>query len=212
MADDFLDPAVLDEFDEELARLVKALSEPAGNCRQLARHLIEQFAGPWSRRTIFRSEWEETWRRDRTIPLFIWRDALVRTGLSDPQAQSLLAFIGVLVPYVVDTWVLDQEGAARKTALEYLITRGASGGTDIGLPRATKKGYSDPDNYDRNVWLYNERKASRSWTHIKKELNEERHDWAPLYTDNACRAAIVSIAEYHDWPKLAGTSGRPRKV
>jgi len=73
-----------------------------------------------------------------------------------------------------------------------------------------RAGYRDPDNYRRNVWLYEQRKAGRTNAAILADLGTKAAQFAPLESENALRAAIDSIANYHRWPILKGKAGRPR--
>jgi hypothetical protein len=70
--------------------------------------------------------------------------------------------------------------------------------------------YRDPDNYWRNVWLYELRSAGKTNPAILTELNGRAKEFALLDSDNALRAAIDSIAEFHGWPILKGKPGRPK--
>ena len=71
-------------------------------------------------------------------------------------------------------------------------------------------GYRDKGNYRRNIWLYEQRKAGHTNAAILAELAARASEFAPLESDNALRAAIDSIANYHGWPMLKGVAGRPR--
>jgi hypothetical protein len=73
-----------------------------------------------------------------------------------------------------------------------------------------RPGYHDPDNYWRNVWLYEQRKAGKSNADIRSGLAHHPAKFETLITDNAVRSAIDSIASYHKWPPLKGKPGRPR--
>lgn len=70
--------------------------------------------------------------------------------------------------------------------------------------------YRDPDNYWRNVWLYEQRKEGKTNTAILDELSTNAATFAPLESDNALRKAIESIASYHRWPVIRGRTGRPK--
>lgn len=70
--------------------------------------------------------------------------------------------------------------------------------------------YRDPNNYWRNVWLYEQRRAGKTNAVILKELGARATDFAPLDSENALRTAIESIAEFHRWPLLKGKPGRPK--
>jgi hypothetical protein len=70
--------------------------------------------------------------------------------------------------------------------------------------------YRDPDNYLRNVWLYEQRAAGMTNPAILAALDGRAGDFALLDSDNALRTAIESIAEFHGWPILKGRPGRPK--
>jgi hypothetical protein len=70
--------------------------------------------------------------------------------------------------------------------------------------------YRDPDNYWRNVWLYEQRKSGKNNSFILAELAKRAEEFAPIESDNAIRMAIDSIAGYHRWEPLKGKSGRPK--
>jgi len=69
--------------------------------------------------------------------------------------------------------------------------------------------YQDPDNYWRNVWLYEQRKAGVTNTAILAELARRANEFAPLESENGLRMAIKSIAQFHGWPHFEGKPGRP---
>lgn len=74
-------------------------------------------------------------------------------------------------------------------------------------------GYRDPDNYWRNVWLYEQRKGGATNATILEALRKkasEKPDFFPLESENALRTAIDTIAAYHGWPALKGKAGRPK--
>jgi len=75
---------------------------------------------------------------------------------------------------------------------------------------ALRHTYHDPDNYERNVWLYERRKAGLTNAVILAALTQEAARFAPLETENALRTAIDQIAAFHGWPELKGRAGRPR--
>ena len=72
--------------------------------------------------------------------------------------------------------------------------------------------YSDPDNYDRNLWLYEHRAAGKKNKQILDELSRIAYGrgFAPIESENALRAAIESYAEHEGLPKIDGQRGRPR--
>jgi hypothetical protein len=73
-----------------------------------------------------------------------------------------------------------------------------------------RSSYRDPDNYWRNVWLYQQRRDGKTNGVILTELATRAADFAPLESENALRTAIETIAAYHHWPLLKGKSGRPK--
>jgi hypothetical protein len=78
--------------------------------------------------------------------------------------------------------------------------------------QAVRQPYSDPDNYDRNRWLYEQRAAGKKNKQILDELSRIAYDrgFAPIESENALRAAIESYAEYEGIRKIDGQRGRPR--
>jgi hypothetical protein len=80
----------------------------------------------------------------------------------------------------------------------------------VAANEASRRGYRDPDNYWRNVWLYEQRKANNTNAVILAALRARGNEFAYLDSENALRAAIDSIAEYHRWPVLKGKPGRPK--
>jgi len=73
-----------------------------------------------------------------------------------------------------------------------------------------RSGYRDPDNYWRNVWLYQQRQADRTNSAILAELRTRAAEFEQIDSENALRSAIDAIAIYHRWPLLKGKAGRPR--
>src|SRR5262249_41924606 len=73
-----------------------------------------------------------------------------------------------------------------------------------------RRSYRDPDNYWRNVWLYEQRRSGKTNATILSELSARASEFAPLESENALRSAIDSIANHHRWPVLKGRPGRPR--
>lgn len=69
--------------------------------------------------------------------------------------------------------------------------------------------YSDPDNYLRNVWFYEQRKAGKSLKDILRDLRS-RPEYHQVESENAVRGAIESIARHHGWEVVKGVPGRPR--
>jgi hypothetical protein len=78
----------------------------------------------------------------------------------------------------------------------------------VAASESLRAGFRDPDNYWRNVWLYDLRKEGRNNREIREALSDRR-ELNGLESDTAVRAAIKSIAEYHRWPLLEGNPGRP---
>lgn len=81
-------------------------------------------------------------------------------------------------------------------------------------PPAEKDGsdYSSPDNYERDLWVYEQKKAGRSNKEIKTELERLSlsRGWEPLSSTTSINKAADKIALYHAWPMIRGRSGRPR--
>lgn len=69
--------------------------------------------------------------------------------------------------------------------------------------------YSDPDNYLRNVWFYEQRKAGKSLKDILRDLRS-RPEYHQVESESAVRGALKSIARHHGWKVLKGEPGRPR--
>jgi hypothetical protein len=90
----------------------------------------------------------------------------------------------------------------------------ASATVETSAPREANESlradYRDPDNYWRNVWLYEQRKAGLTNAKILSALTARSPEFAPLETENALRYAIDSISSYHGWPSIKGRAGRPR--
>jgi hypothetical protein len=80
----------------------------------------------------------------------------------------------------------------------------------VAADESLRSGYRDPDNYWRNVWLYEQRKAGKTNAAILTELANRAAEFAPLDSENALRSAIDSIANHHRWQILKGKAGRPR--
>lgn len=72
--------------------------------------------------------------------------------------------------------------------------------------------YHDPDNYRRNVRLYELKKSGKTNAAILAIFFEEAPTapFAPIQSGGALRNAIESIAEHHRWPQLKPKGGRPR--
>ena len=124
------------------------------------------------------------------------------------KAQTLMAVQSAeQTPPVADA---ETEGTAPPTAnIESSAIGRADGLALIEPSEELLKSYHDPDNYCRNVWLYNQRKCGKRNPEIRAELRNRAVEFAPLETDTAIGAAIDSIAVHHGWPILKGQSGRP---
>jgi hypothetical protein len=81
---------------------------------------------------------------------------------------------------------------------------------ELKADESLRRKYRDPDNYWRNVWLYELRKSGKTNAAIIAELSARAAEFAPLESENALRNAIETIAQYHQWPVLKGKAGRPR--
>ena len=75
-----------------------------------------------------------------------------------------------------------------------------------------RAGYRDPDNYWRNVWLYEQRKAGKTNTVILADLRARAREFEQIDSENALRTAIDAIAIFHRWPALKGKAGRPKAI
>lgn len=97
------------------------------------------------------------------------------------------------------------------------FTSAPEGGRSSTEPAAASEDmrakYHDPDNYWRNVWLYERRKSGKKNREILDELKIEKgQEFSHLETDNALRTAIESIAIHHNWLMLQGKAGRPKST
>lgn len=81
--------------------------------------------------------------------------------------------------------------------------------TEIQL--RTKQKYSDPDNYDRDKWLYEQRKLGRTLPDIRDEMEGVRTQWARIDSDSGMRSAIERYCRHHHLKVPQGKRGRPRK-
>ena len=73
-----------------------------------------------------------------------------------------------------------------------------------------KATYHDRDNYLRNVWMYEQRKAGKTNNAILSELKKRGQEFAYLESESSLRNAVKAIALHHNWPELKGRSGRPK--
>jgi hypothetical protein len=100
------------------------------------------------------------------------------------------------------------------TNLSPAVDVGSNGRGEVVAPKTASEelraNYRDPDNYWRNVWLYEQRAAGMTNPAILAALDGRAGDFALLDSDNALRTAIESIAEFHGWPILKGRPGRPK--
>lgn len=115
----------------------------------------------------------------------------------------------------------DSDGCDEPTADEridssplHVSPNAASATVETPAPREANESlrvdYRDPDNYWRNVWLYEQRKLGLTNAKILTALATRSSEFAPLETENALRYAIDSISGYHGWPSIKGRAGRPR--
>ena len=74
---------------------------------------------------------------------------------------------------------------------------------------AGKAGYSTPENYERDKWIYEQSKAGRTIPEIIRDLTE-RPEWYPLDSDNGIRDAVKRYANYAGLPVHRGRPGKPR--
>lgn len=80
----------------------------------------------------------------------------------------------------------------------------------LAASESLKASYRAPDNYWRNVWLYERRKNGEKNATILASLRARAQEFATLESGNALRNAIESIAIHHGWPLLKGKAGRPK--
>ena len=75
------------------------------------------------------------------------------------------------------------------------------------------RGYSDPSNYTRNKWLYEQRRSGLTISALRTELTSKCKEtgWYPIDSDSGIRDAIMSYAAHHGLKIPRGRPGRPRK-
>jgi hypothetical protein len=86
-----------------------------------------------------------------------------------------------------------------------------SGRQPLELSEDLKSTYSDPDNYERNIWLHNQKLAGKTDKEILLELKSRATEFALLDTSSGLRAAIKSISLHHGVPVPKGKPGRPSR-
>jgi hypothetical protein len=135
-------------------------------------------------------------------------DVFIRVRLSPPQHHCPPMMLSITED-VAARW-LDRVKETSSSDVG-LLTRQQTEISD-SPSQAVREPCSDPDNYERNRWLYEQRKAGRTNKQILQELDRIAHerDFAPLKSQNALRTAIGSYAEYERLPKIDGQRGRPR--
>jgi len=80
-----------------------------------------------------------------------------------------------------------------------------------GTPDETgKANYPTPDNFERDKWVYEQRKARKTIPDIIQELETNTHGWEPLYSDTGIRDAARRYAEHLGVSPPKGKPGRPR--
>lgn len=81
----------------------------------------------------------------------------------------------------------------------------AAGGGEKSCP----PGYPIPDDYERDKWIFEQRKAGRTNPDIIREL-ETKRGWTPLYSPDSIRDAVRRYCLHHHLPVPQGRRGRPR--
>ncbi len=79
--------------------------------------------------------------------------------------------------------------------------------TALGGPGNHRR-YSDPDNYDRDEWLYNRRLAGDTLKTLQSSL-EDKQSFELLTSYNGIRNAIAKYCEFRGLPVPEGKRGRP---
>jgi len=134
---------------------------------------------------------------DRSL-LHIWLDQ--NCQCSPPPIDD--EHLNNLIPKVV--WARDHAKDATSAQRE----------SDVGKNGGDTRGYSDPDNYSRNKWLFEQRQSGLTMSALPLALHakcEETH-WYPLDSESGIRDAIRSYAAFHGLPFPQGRRGRPRKM
>ena len=73
-------------------------------------------------------------------------------------------------------------------------------------------GYPTPENYERDKWIYEQRKAGRTIPQIIDELANNKRRWGPLNADNSIREAEKRYANFHGLRVPKMKPGKPRTV
>lgn len=74
--------------------------------------------------------------------------------------------------------------------------------------QACKAGYPIPDDYERDKWIYEQRKAGKTNPDIIRELGS-RSGWTPLYSEDSIRDAVKRYCLHHGLSVPQGRRGRP---
>ncbi len=72
------------------------------------------------------------------------------------------------------------------------------------------KGYSTPEYFQRDKWIYEQRKAGRKYAEIERDLRENKHGWFEI-EESGIRIACDRYAKHAGLPRIKGQPGRPRK-
>ena len=204
---EYLDCLTLDEIDTLRAVLGPLLYETGGHLEA-----VYEFEAADIPEKYVKAKLEWNWLREE-----IWRAG----DYDNPNEDEL------------DEHIQTARGFCRQCVSEILELRGKP---KIGLPdelkddaepdpptivpvpvavqteasESLRTSYRDPDNYWRNVELYQLRKAGKTNAEILEWLAGVATKYSPLETENALRTAIESIAQHHAWPILKGKGGRRR--
>jgi hypothetical protein len=65
-----------------------------------------------------------------------------------------------------------------------------------------------PGEWERDKWIFEQRRAGRTIPSIIDELSRNRHHWTPLFSDNSIRAALRRYAAYCHLDVPKGSPGR----
>jgi hypothetical protein len=130
--------------------------------------------------------------------------ALLAPGLLAAQA-SLAQLQGFPASKnAIQRCLLGRGGGAVDASQPQDAAHGQAGGADGG-----PAGYSIPDDYARDKWIYEQRIAGRTNPEIIDALRDNKNRWTPLYSDDSIRDALKRYCLYHGLPVPQGRRGRP---
>lgn len=90
--------------------------------------------------------------------------------------------------------------------------RNPGGGGKNAKPNGSKRqDYPTPDNFDRDKWIYEQRKAGKSIPVIRNDLERNKRGWEPLYSENGIRDAANRYADHIRVARPTGRPGKPRQ-